>query len=112
MPNFNIGADKNMEVDPNFDASLVDAASDSMVNFVQTCMEKWRQWSRCQEFCLFCKPISPEQAGVGTYVGVPADWKTSQGYPVKENLRYSDAALKTADNGKPLGDDTWWPESS
>ena len=35
MPNFNIGSDKNMDVDPRFDATLVSDASDSMVNFVQ-----------------------------------------------------------------------------
>ncbi len=107
MPNFNIGADKNMKEDPEFDASLVDAASDSMINFVQHLWKNGGSGAGSRNSVSSASPITPG----GTYEGVSADWKSSQGYPVKENLRYTNAALMTADpNGKPLGDGTWWPD--
>ena len=57
-----------------------------------------------REFVNLGNPVNP-------YDGVPTDWKTAQGYPVKESLRYSDATLKTAGtDGNPLGDGTWWPD--
>ena len=110
MPNFNIGADKNMKEDPGFDATLADAAADSMARFVQHVWKNGGSGAGSREFVNLASVISPAVGGVGTYVDVPADWKTTQGYPVKENLRYTNETLKTGDNGKPLGDDTWWPD--
>ena len=103
MANFNIGADKNMNVDPGFDAGLVAAASDSMARFVRHVWANGGSGAGSREFVNLASPINP-------YAGVPADWKTTQGYPVKENLQYSNSTLMAADpNGKPLGDQTWWP---
>lgn len=119
LPNFNIGADKNMNVDPGFDATLAESAADSMARFVRSIWQHQGSGVGSRPFVNPGSPISPASlaatadppfTGKATYDGVPADWKTTQGYPVKENLRYSDATLKTADNGKPLGDDTWWPD--
>jgi hypothetical protein len=45
------------------------------------------------------------------FAGVATNWATTQGYPVKENLRYTNAALLTrGTDGKPLGDLNWFPE--
>ena len=120
MPNFDIGADKNFDQDPGFDAALVDAASDSMARFVRHVWQNGGSGAGAREFVNLASPISPASlaatadppyTGKATYDGVPADWKTTQGYPVKENLRYTNAALLTADpQSNPLGDLTWYPE--
>jgi hypothetical protein len=42
---------------------------------------------------------------------VPANWATTKGYPVVENLRYSSTTLAAAGtDGKALGDLNWFPE--
>jgi len=47
---------------------------------------------------------------------VPSNWRTVKGntyygYPVPENLRYTNTALLTGgSDGKPLGDLNWFPE--
>jgi hypothetical protein len=42
---------------------------------------------------------------------VASNWASTQGYPVPENLRYSNTTLKTAGtDGKALGDLNWFPE--
>ena len=111
LSNFNIGADLNMNEDPQFDPTLVNMAVDSMVRFVQHVWKNSGSGAGAREFVNLSSAITPAQGGVGTYVDVPADWKASKGYPVKESLRYQNAALKTAGtDGKPLGDDTWWPD--
>ena len=112
MPNFDIGADKNMNEDPGFDATLVDAAADSMARFVRHVWANGGSGAGARNSVDPASPITPAPPGTpGTYDGVPADWKTTQGYPVKDNLRYTNAALLSADpHGNPLGDLTWYPE--
>jgi len=104
LPNIQVSADLNMNVDPGFDATLASNAADSMARFVKHVWKNGGSGAGSREFVNLGNPVNP-------YDGVPADWKTAQGYPVKESLRYSDATLKTAGtDGNPLGDETWWPD--
>jgi hypothetical protein len=103
LPNLKISADLNMAADPGFDATLVDAAADSMARFVRYVWENGGDGTGARPFVNAANPITP-------YEGVPANWKTTQGYPVKENLRYTNSTLLTAASGNPLGDLTWFPE--
>ena len=104
LPNIQIAEADNFGVDPGFDAALVDAASDSMARFVRYIWENGGDGTGSRPFHNSASPSNP-------YAGVPADWKTTQGYPVRESLRYTNATLLTADpNGNPIGDLTWYPE--
>jgi hypothetical protein len=102
-PGISVAEADNFALDPGFDAALVDAAADSMARFVRYVWENGGDATGTQNFVYKADPINP-------YVGVPTNWKTTQGYPVRENLRYTNATLLTAANGNPIGDLTWFPE--
>ncbi len=92
----------NDSVDPGFNASLVQMASDSMANFVNTC---WALGTG-----LNTRPFVYLSSNPMTWAGVPSDWQTTQGYPVPENLAYTNQSLMTAGTkGFPLGDLNWFP---
>ena len=93
----------NDSTDPGFDPTLVAMAVDSMNRFVQYVWANGGSGLSEKPFVYTTDPINP-------FNNVPTDWKSTQGYPVQENLRYTNAALLTADNGLPLGDLTWWPD--
>lgn len=103
LPNLQISEADNHHADPGFDAALVDAAADSMARFIRHVWENGGSGAGSRPFVYKANPITP-------YDGVPANWKTTQGYPVRENLRYTNATLLAADNGNPIGDLTWYPE--
>jgi hypothetical protein len=103
LPNLNIAEADNYAMDPGFDAALVDAASDSMARFVRHIWQNGGSGAGSRPFVYKANPVTP-------YEGVAADWASTQGYPVRENLRYTNATLLAADNGKPLGDLNWFPE--
>lgn len=103
LPNIRVSEEYNYHMDPGFDPALVDAASDSMARFVRWVWEHGGSGVGARPFVYPADPINP-------YDGVPSDWKTTKGYPVRENLRYTNQTLLKADNGKPLGDLTWFPE--
>jgi hypothetical protein len=105
-PGINIS--NNDSTDPGFDPTLVANAVDSMATYVRSVWKNGGSGAGVSNFVDLASPITPAQSGVGTYADVPANWKTTQGYPVKDNLRYT-ANLKGSD-GLPLGDDTWWPD--
>jgi len=105
LPNIKVGAEYNFNADPGFDASLVDAAADSMARFVRYVWQNGGDGTGARNFVNQAASIAP-------FDGVPSNWKTTQGYPVKENLRYTNSSLLVAANGKPLGDLTWFPEIS
>jgi hypothetical protein len=102
-PGISIAEADNYALDPGFDAALVDAASDSMARFVRHVWENGGDGTGSRPFVYKTNPID-------AYAGVATDWKTKQGYPVRENLSYTNSTLLTADNGKPLGDLNWFPE--
>ena len=91
----------NDSTDPGFDADLVAEAVDAMVSFVR---DVWANGGTALGPKPFIDPVHP----TSPFAGVPADWQTTQGYPVPNNLRYS--ATLTGSDGLPLGDLTWWPE--
>ena len=104
LPNIQVSADENFGMDPGYDAALVDAASDSMARFVRHVWANGGSGVGSRNFVNKATPIA-------TFDGVAADWATSNGYPVKESLRYTNTTLLTADpNGNPLGDLNWFPE--
>jgi Secretion system C-terminal sorting domain len=108
LPDVHVAAADNYAMDPGFDAALVDAAADSMARFVRHVWQNGGSGVGSREFVY--KAASNTFGSPGTYDGVPTDWKTTKGYPVKENLRYTNATLLAADNGNPIGDLTWYPE--
>ena len=96
--------DNNWNVDPGFDATFANAASDSMAEYVRFVWENGGSGLGSRPFINSTDPIDP-------FADVPDDWESTQGYPVKENLRYTNSTLLTADSkGRPIGDLTWYPE--
>jgi hypothetical protein len=90
----------NDSTDPGFDAVLSSTVATDMAALVEKC---WVDGSAQGERSYY-KPASNPP----TWDDVPADWATTQGYPVPENLRYSNTLV--GDDGKPLGDLNWFPE--
>ena len=92
----------NDSTDPGFMSSLVQTVSDSMNNFVDTA---WVDGSG-----LGVRPYVYSFTNPPTWTGVPSDWQTTQGYPVPENLAYSNTTLQHAgSDGFALGDLNWFP---
>jgi hypothetical protein len=93
----------NQKTDPGFNAALVTAATDNMFNFIKTL---WSTGSGNGT-----RPYVYQSDPNQMYAGVLSNWATTKGYPVLENLRYSNVALQSAgSDGKALGDLNWFPE--
>ncbi len=89
-------------VDPGFSSSLTTPALDSLVQY------EYLQWLNgdASNYIWPQLPTDPTHL----FAGVPKNWQQTQGYPVPENLTYSDKALLSAGtDGKPLGDLNWYP---
>jgi hypothetical protein len=98
-----INITNNFNTDPGFDAALVTVATDNMFNFIKTI------WSTGSGAGIrpYVYQADPNQM----YAGVLSNWATTKGYPVLENLRYSNVALQSAgSDGKAIGDLNWFPE--
>ena len=95
----------NDSTDPGFDPTLVTEAVDSMTQYVQFVWANGGSGLGDRPFVDATAPLSP-------FTGVPANWQSTQGYDVPDNLRYTNTALLTAANGLPLGDLTWWPDKT
>jgi hypothetical protein len=95
----NINVENNSEVDPGFDAALVQAAGSNMAAFVDTL------WHNNQA-AVGVRPYVFPFADPPTWEGVVPNWALTQGYPVPENLRYT--ADLNGDDGLPLGDLNWF----
>jgi len=101
-PNVNVA--DNYNTDPGFDAALVQEAGSKMATFVDTL---WHN----DGTGMGVRPFVGAFDNPPTWEGVASDWASTQGYPVPENLRYTNTALQTAGtDGKPLGDLNWFPE--
>jgi hypothetical protein len=93
----------NDSLDPGFNAALAKAATDSLIVFDKLI---WKNGTSggVRPFIYLSDPVN-------MFAGVASNWATTQGYPVKENLRYTNTALLTrGTDGKPLGDLNWFPE--
>ena len=102
----NINAANNDSVDPGFNSALVQLAGGRMAVFVDTL------WHNNQSG-MGIRPYTYSLYDPPTWTDVPTTWRSSSGfgYPVPENLRYSNTALQTAgSDGKALGDLNWFPE--
>ncbi len=98
-----INVANNDSVDPGFNSTLVQQAAGNMVTFVDTC---WNNAGSGQGV----RPYLNSLFDPPTWNGVSANWASTQGYPVPENLSYTNTNLKTAgSDGKPLGDLNWFP---
>ncbi|MGA9408504.1 MAG: T9SS type A sorting domain-containing protein [Bacteroidota bacterium] len=101
-----INATNNDSADPGFNATLVTLAAGNMVTFVDT---TWNEGGSGEGI----RPYVYSLYDPPTWNGVPTTWKSSNGYgyPVPENLRYSNSSLQSAgSDGKALGDLNWFPE--
>ena len=98
-----INVANNDSVDPGFNATLVQTAGSRMAVFVDTLWHNNQAGKgiRPYVYSLYDPP---------TWDGVPSNWKATQGYPVPENLAYSNTALQSAgSDGFALGDLNWFP---
>ncbi len=104
----NINVTNNDSVDPGFDAALVQTAATNMAAFVDTL---WHNNQSAAGIRPYVNPMADPPSLTADWPNVAANWATTQGYPVPENLRYSNTALQTAGtDGKALGDLNWFPE--
>ncbi len=92
----------NDSVDPGFSPSLVGSTVDSLVEFVD------QRWSgQLAGSSLWRQDITNP---VNVFGPVSRIWATTQGYPVPENLAYSNTTLQDAgSDGFALGDLNWFP---
>ncbi len=98
-----ITAANNDSVDPGFNATLVQTAGTRMATFVDTL---WHNNQAGKGI----RPYVYQLYNPPTWANVPANWKTTQGYPVAENLAYSNTSLLSAgSDGFALGDLNWFP---
>ncbi|HTR82428.1 MAG TPA: T9SS type A sorting domain-containing protein [Bacteroidota bacterium] len=105
-------AANNDSVDPGFDASLVSTSVTNLVQFEelvgwQTPFGPWKDAGAFRWWQLWTNPYPGH-----VFDRVPAGWNSwSKGYPVPENLRYSNTLLQHAGtDGLALGDLNWFPE--
>ena len=99
----NITVAHNDSVDPGFNSALVTLAGGRMATFVDTL---WHNNQAGKGIRPYVYPLYDPP----TWDGVPSNWKTTQGYPVPENLAYSNAALQSAGSDQfALGDLNWFP---
>ncbi len=96
-------ASNNDSTDPGFNSSLVQSTDNNIINYLNlnftTGTASGSRWK------LF--PDDPTTM----FASVSTNWAETQGYPIPENLKYSNAALLTAGtDGKPLGDLNWFSQ--
>lgn len=92
----------NDSVDPGFSSSLVSMCVDTMIKAINI------RWTQGTQGGFRQSPIHTNPLNV--YGSVPSNWADVQGYPVPENLKYTNSSLMTAGtDGKPLGDLNWFP---
>jgi hypothetical protein len=101
-----INVASNDSVDPGFDGALVSTAIAKMVPLIDSAFVPYSANGYRPYIYPMAKPTDTVAWG-----SVPANWATTKGYPVVENLRYSSTTLAAAGtDGKALGDLNWFPE--
>lgn len=95
-------AANNDNVDPGFSSALVTPAVDSLSKFVGLL------WFTGTAGTFHPIPFITNPLNI--FGDVAPDWATKQGYPVPENLAYTNTTLQTAGtDGFALGDLNWYP---
>lgn len=93
----------NDSLDPVFNTTLAQSATDSLIKFDKLIWQNGASGG-FRPFIYLSDPTN-------VFSGVAANWAATQGYPVRENLRYTNSTLLTrGTDGKPLGDLNWFPE--
>jgi hypothetical protein len=104
----NINVTNNDSTDPGFDATLTQTAATNMAVFVDTL---WHNNQTAVGIRPYVNPMSNPPSLTSDWPNVATNWAATQGYPVPENLRYSNTTLQHAgSDGKALGDLNWFPE--
>ncbi len=107
----NLVSQNNDSTDPGFAASLVNPAIDSTIEFVK--LIGWNtptsRFGNTGAFRFWQLRSNPDPSYIFTWV--PSTWTGwTSGYPVPENLAYSNVALQTAGKGNfAVGDLNWYP---
>lgn len=106
----NITVTNNDSVDPGFNSTLVATSIAKMITLADTCWGGTASGA-AGGYRPYVYPLSDPPSSNSTWPNVSSTWASTQGYPVPENLRYSNTTLKTAgSDGLPLGDLNWFPE--
>lgn len=96
----------NQNTDPGFNSALVNLIVDSAKVYVNNLYHGGSS-------SLLWGPYRDDPLSIYLIPGhtVPSNWAKTQGYPVPENLRYTNTALQHGGtDGKALGDLNWFPE--
>ncbi len=95
---------KNDSVDPGFSSSIATPTIDTLISYITKMRQGLTTLGMRLTPFVDPSPLDPE-------AGAPADWAQTQGYPVPENLAYSNTALQTAGtDGFAMGDLNWFPK--
>ncbi len=98
-------AANNDSVNPGFSSSLTTPALTAIVKYENLI------WSNNDASQYFWTQL-PTYPGA-LFAGVAKNWANTQGYPVPENLAYTNSQLMTmATDGKQLGDPNWFPSAT
>jgi len=99
----------NDSVDPGFNSTLVSQSITNMGILIDTAYGGTASGS-AGGYRPYVYMLPPPTDRI-TWTSVASTWATTQGYPVPENLRYSNTAMQTmGTDGKALGDLNWFPE--
>lgn len=97
-----LSASNNVEADPGFSASIVGPMVAGLDAYTVA------RWSGAIGTSPLWRQLITNPADV--FGPVSKDWASKQGYPVPENLAFSNVALQTAGQGSfALGDLNWYP---
>jgi len=97
----------NDSVDPGFNSTLVQTAGTNMADFIDTC---WANGQSGKGVRPYVYPLYNPPSLTAAWPNVASNWAATQGYPVPENLAYSNTALQSAgSDGLALGDLNWYP---
>ncbi len=104
----NIVVSNNDSTDPGFNSTLVATAAGKMATYADTA---WHHGGAGQGVRPYVYSLYNPPSLTSAWPNVSSTWAATQGYPVPENLRYSNTSLQSAGtDGKALGDLNWFPE--
>ena len=103
-PNINVAS--NDSIDPAFNATLVSTSISHMLPLIDSAFIPYS----ANGYRPYVYPMA-NPGDVVTWGSVPSNWATTKGYPVVEDLRYTNTSLQHAgSDGRALGDLNWFPE--
>ncbi|HUI30718.1 MAG TPA: T9SS type A sorting domain-containing protein [Candidatus Acidoferrales bacterium] len=104
-----INVSDNDSTDPGFNATLLSQSITNMLTLVDTAYGGTASGT-AGGYRPYVYPLALPTDTI-KWTNVAPNWAATQGYPVPENLRYSNTTFQTAGtDGKALGDLNWFPE--